>query len=846
MQSRSYIFLAIVLALTLMSGWLYKEKQFSYGLDVAGGVSLTYRLDFEKLQKGKLRGEARAQVIKIFETRASDVSGVVEAVVRAKGDDQITVELPGSVSREAAEKTMGSTAKIQWFWAKNLVTDKVATRRYTHTRGDDPDEPSVSFMTRTGNEVIAFYKDPVTKEKNPEYQRVIDGWDLILEGDELVSAQREQQGSKFVPAFTFSSEGARKMERWCRIHLNRGENLAAVLDGRVISVAPLMDGAVITDRGVITGDFTPAYLTNFIGLLNSGSLPVPVIQIAASSVDPTIGKYALNQIVQTGLIAFGMTAVFLLVYYLFPGVVALVALLLYVLFSLTVLKLANATFSLAAIAGFVLSIGMAVDANILVFERVKEEMREGRKLQTAIELGFRRAFPAILDSNACTIITSIVLVNLGTGAVKGFATTLIIGVLISLFTAVFVTRSLLMFLVGSGIGSNPKLYGLGRQMGGGDQGIAEVDRAPRPILEKTKLYFGISLLTIIPGAIFWAMGGIKTNVEFNGGFEIAYNIPQDMTGADISKKLEAAGRSGTNVKIATTGNDRHAIITIPDDNKLKSETAVAVISNEIGIDAKENKEFQSVSGIIRAETIRNAVLGVVISAGLIILYLAMRFGFALGGFVVGFRFATSVIIALIHDILVVLGLAAIAGALMGWEISALFISAMLTVIGFSTHDTIVIFDRIRENLRRPQPGEDLKHLINRSITQSLARSIITSATVIGTLFLLVVLGSATPDLQHFNLAMLVGIISGTYSSIFNAAPILYIWDKIVVKRKGEQEGLMAFAKSAASRVRLTREAAPAAATADTPQDATGQTYGQVKRRQRANQYGAKPLDDEEP
>ncbi|MEQ1823286.1 MAG: protein translocase subunit SecD [Fimbriimonadaceae bacterium] len=835
-----------MLVLTALSGWLFSKKEFSYGLDVDGGVSITYKLDFEKLQKGKTKSEARNQVIRIFERRASDVSGVVEATILPKGDDQITVELPGGVSLEAARKTMGSTAKIQWYWAKNLQTEKKSFRPYVASRAGDPDEPSVSFTTRSSQKPIEFYEDAVTRKKSELYQSIIKGWDLIIEGDELASAQRQQQGAKFVPGFTFSAEGAKKMERWCRVHQNEGENLAAVLDGRVISVAPLMDGAIISDSGVINGDFTPEYLTNFIGLLNSGSLPVPVDEIAAASVDPTIGKFALKQIVQTGLIAFGLTAVFLLVYYMFPGVVALVALLLYILFTLTVLKLANATFSLAAIAGFVLSIGMAVDANILVFERVKEEMREGRKLQTAIELGFKRAFPAILDSNACTIITSIVLVNLGTGPVKGFATTLIIGVLISLFTAVFVTRSLLMFLVGSGIGANPKLYGLGRQMGGGDQSVDDVERAPRPILEKTKLYFGISLLTIIPGAIFWAMGGIKTNVEFNGGYELAYSVPQDVSAVDISKKLEAAGHKGANVKIATAGPDRQAIITLPSEEKLTAAGAVGTIARDIGVEASASKGFQSVGSVVRAETIRNAILGVVISAALIIVYLAMRFGFALGGFVIGFRFAASVIIALIHDIFVVLGLAAIAGALMGWEVSALFISAMLTVIGFSTHDTIVIFDRIRENLRRPQPGEDLKHLMNRSITQSLARSIITSATVIGTLLLLVVMGSATPDLRHFNMAMLVGILSGTYSSIFNAAPILYLWDKWVVKKKGEEAGLMAYAKSAASRVRLTRDAAPVTIpTPGTPDPANNQSYGQVKRRQRANQYGPKPLDDEE-
>ncbi|MEQ1934018.1 MAG: protein translocase subunit SecD, partial [Fimbriimonadaceae bacterium] len=423
-----------MLVLTVVSGFFYQQKAYTFGLDVDGGVSLTYRMDFSKLKDQAKKGEARKTTLNILERRTENFGSVVEGAVFAKGDDQIKVELPGKVSLTEAEKMMGSTAKIEWYWAKNLQTATKAYRPYDASRDEDPDEPSVSFTKRDSDKTISYFKEG-TKEKNPEYQSIIAGWDLILEGEELVSAERAQRGTDFIPSFKFNASGAKKMERWCKVHQNQGENLAAVLDGRVISVAPLQDGAIITDQGEINGEFTPEYLTRFIDLLNSGSLPVPIELIASASVDPTIGKFALGQIVQTGLIAFGLTALFLLFYYMFPGVVALVALLLYILFSLTVLKLANATFSLAAIAGFVLSIGMAVDANILVFERVKEEMREGRKLQTAIELGFRRAFPAILDSNACTIITSIVLVNLGTGAVQGFAKTLIIGVLISLFTA---------------------------------------------------------------------------------------------------------------------------------------------------------------------------------------------------------------------------------------------------------------------------------------------------------------------------------------------------------------------------------------------------------------------------
>lgn len=832
-----------------LSGWAYTKKDYSFGLDVAGGVRLTVGVDYTGV-KPENRAEALNQTLTILERRATAVNAVQEFKIVPKGTDQIIIELPGKVKLDDAIKTIFTSAKIKWYWARNLVTDLQATREFIETREEETENPEVSFQRTldTTAKKISFYVEG-TKTPNPEYQSIIAGWVPILEGDELVKAAPTiGQNGKWIPSFEFSAQGGAKMRAWCTVNQNKREKLAAVLDGHVLSVAALENGAIIDRSGVITGNFSTEYVKNLCALLNSGALPVELKQMGAGQIDPTIGKSALHQIVQVGIISIVVVCAFLLLYYAFPGLVALVALGLYILFSLAVLKLLGATFSLAAIAGFILSVGMAVDANILVFERVKEELRAGKKLSSAIDLGFKRAFPAIMDSNACTIITSAVLWNFGTGPVQGFAYILIIGVALSLFTAIFVTRSLLVFLVGSGIGANPNLYGLNRQWFG-EAKEQEANQKPMPVLEKSKLYFMISLATIIPGIIFLALGGLKPNVEFTGGIEASYKITQDMKTADVVEKLKQAGFGEANVQFTSTGNEKQILITVPPSKEVditQPQVAAKKISDTLGLPADSDRGTNAVGSAIRDETIRNAILGVIVSSALIILYLAMRFGFALGGFVIGLRFATTIIIALLHDVLVCLGLAAIMGYIFGWQISALFISSMLTVIGFSTHDSIVIFDRIRENLRRPLPDEDIKNLINRSITQSLARSVNTSATVIVTLLLLVVMGSATNDLRHFNLAMLVGIVSGTYSSIFNAAPILYFWDRSVARRKGEANTMMGLAKSAASKVRLTRQAAPAGPASETPAAPTQTSYGQVKRRQRANQFGSKPLDDEEP
>lgn len=840
MQSRSYLFLLLVLGLAGLSAFIYFKKDFNYGLDVRGGVRLLYKMDVDKLtpEQRQRMAEIRSNTLDILENRVATGLGVVEGTVVSKGVDEFIIELPGFKDVAEARNTIGTSAKLYAYHAKTVTTEKATFRRYTASSDEKlvGDTPVVTFDMRGSEKTL--------EPGMPEYKAMIETWDVILEGDDLARAFPEvHAGNLTVPSFRFSAAGAEKMEKWTRSVLNRRENLAFVLDGKVLSIAPVQDGAILRDQAYINGQFDPKYVTRLCELLNAGALPVDLVEIGSQTVDPTIGKQALDQMVTAGLVSFAFITLFLLVYYVFPGLVALIALVLYVLFTLTVMKGIGATFSLAAIAGFIMSVGIAVDANILVFERLKEEMRLGKALDQAIGVGFKRALPAIIDSNVCTILTSLVLANLGTGPVKGFATTLIIGVAISLFTAVTVTRSLLVFLIGSGLGANPKLYGLDRQWFG--EGLeAKADKEPLHIVETSKKWFLISGLTIVVGLPFLFMGGLKPNVEFSGGFEGVYAASDDVTTAAILGKLEGAGLNGSNVKFATSEGQRLVYVTVPEIGELKAakaEDAKAKVTEAAGFKLEDVRGFSTVGPTVRAETYRNAILGVIISTLLIIVYLTARFGFAVGGAKNGIKFALSAVGALLHDVLVVLGVAAIVGYFMGWEISALFITAMLTVIGFSVHDTIVVFDRIRENLRSPVHGEDFGHLCDRSITQSFARSINTSLTVIVTLVILLVMGTATPDLKFFVLAMLVGIVSGTYSSIYNASPILYLWEKAVERKKGIEYGLVAEAERERQRMRaasLTVEAERRAMV-----DSEGRSYSQVKRRSSAVDRSKINIDD---
>jgi SecD/SecF fusion protein len=477
---------------------------------------------------------------------------------------------------------------------------------------------------------------------------------------------------------------------------------------------------------------------------------------------------------------------------------------------------------------------MAVDANILVFERFKEEMRGGRSLRVAIEIGFKRALPAIIDSNACTILSSVVLASIGTGQVKGFAIALIVGVLISLFTAVTVTRSLLIFLVGSGIGEDKRWFAVDRDWFGK---FLEGGRILE-VLQKTKKWFLISAATVVFGMVFWPLGGFKLNVELQGGSEAQFLLKTDKSSAEISESLEKNGMKGSTVKFGDSGSSQKlAIISVPEDafKGEKDTTArTQMIQKAGGIEDATSAGTTTVGATLQKEVQIGALQGVLLSILLIIAFLAFRFGFSVGGFRAGLKFGISAIGALLHDILVVIFMAAFFGYLFKWDISSLFLTAMLTIIGFSVHDTIVIFDRIRENLRHPEAGEDLQHLMNKSITQSFSRSLNTSGTVIVTLLILTFFGTATPDLKFFVVTMLIGIASGTYSSIYNASPILYLWDKGVVKKHGEKAGLVGLARQENARLAQYQSGAQAAPRATSNVSTEGRSYGQVRRRAKDN------------
>ena len=376
MRSRSFLFLGVVLFLAALSGvlFVYKHK-IRWGLDIVGGSQITYQMVDEK---GNAVEHPKAgdldKVVQILTRRAGKELGVVDAQIQPKGENQVIVQLPGLTNLDEAVKTMGSSAEILFYDAKTVDNDVDPYRPYTVESADKLD---VSFERKADHTEIKPY--------TPQYQDLINSWGTpIARGTDLVEAQMQgSPGGGYEPYMIFNSEAQQRWRNWSIANNTTGEKIAAVLDGVVISIAGIKKGAIL-DNMVTEGTFTTQYVHDLVDSLNSGALPESLKVLDKSQVDSTIGKGALNMIFTAGVIAASAIIVFMLVYYVFPGAIAVVALGLYILFTLTVLKLIDATFSLPAIAGFILSVGMAVDANILVFERLKEEMRAGKDLHRAL------------------------------------------------------------------------------------------------------------------------------------------------------------------------------------------------------------------------------------------------------------------------------------------------------------------------------------------------------------------------------------------------------------------------------------------------------------------------------
>jgi SecD/SecF fusion protein len=778
-----------VLILTAGAIWYSLSPQFpvAQGLDLRGGMRVTLEPDARKLAGQKVDAETMRLVRSVLENRVNSL-GLSGTEVRLKGDDQVLILLPGAKNPEEALATLVTVAQLEFRHLAHVATDERPGGRYQMSvLRSDP--AGGQKRSDEGVERYQFF-DRGTNRIVPTSQ-VLQEAPLILKGDALRPTSKagiDPNGTQPIVSFEFQREGARRFGDFTT--KNVGEILAIVLDGEIIS-APRIDEPITGGEGQIYGGFrNMVEARTLANLLNSGALPVPLVPAETHSVGATLGQESIDASIQAGLAGLAIVLLFMLGYYWLPGVAACLALVAYAALTFSLFKGAGLfppiVLDLPGITGFILSIGMAVDGNVLIFERMKEELRAGRSVSVAIEAGFQRAFTAILDSNITVWIISAILIWLGTPMVKGFAITLAIGNAVAMFTAMTVTRSFLRVLTRTAWTRNPALYAIHNSW------LNLIFPAWRRgavmrIYDRRRLYLGFSMALVLASLLLVAVSpfgmGLKPGIDFTGGsvIEVAFRDP-NVTRGQVVEALSASGVRGATVQIAyapaPTGRSggkevpvaNIATTQLPPTKLREVRTALDRIG---GGSIESMSRVTSIGPSIAAEATRNGIFATVVASLAMLLFLAIRF--AIGGFATGLKFGAGAVIALFHDVLATVGLFALMGWLAGWQVDSLFLTACLGLLGFSVNDTIVIYDRIRENLGRRQKGESFSEVSDRSMTESFDRSVNTSFAVILALLMMVIFGGDT--LRLFNVALLFGMVIGTYSSVFVASPLVVLLEQ---------------------------------------------------------------------
>ena len=696
-KSKAAVILAVILAafvglayyasIILSSTGIGEDMSIPLGLDLSGGVSITYQVVDENPS-----AEDMSDTIYKLQKRVDSYS--TEASVYQVGDDRITVEIPGVQDANQILEDLGNPGSLEFQMPDGTV-----------------------FMTG----------------------------DMVA--DAQAATQTDTYGNKeYVVALKLTDEGAKIFGEVTSENI--GKNLPIVYDGETISY-PRVQTAITGGEAQITGmaDFEEA--ETLATQIRIGSLSLQLSELESSVVGAQLGSQAIASSLKAGAIGLAIVMVFMIVMYAVPGIAASLALAIYTTLVIATLYLFDITLTLPGIAGIILGIGMAVDANVIVFARIREEIATGKSVQTSMKIGFQKAMSAILDGNITTLIASVVLMALGSGTVKGFAYTLMIGIILSLFTAMVVTRYILYSLYALGLKSE-KLYGRAKE------------RKSIDFIGKKAVFFTISGIIIAAGLI--SMGvhsategkALNYGLDFMGGTSTTADFGKDMTIEDIENDIVPY------VEKVTGDSDVQA-------TKVEGTTQVTIKTRTLSLDERQELEdtlaencdvdastitSQSISSTISGEMRSDALKAVIVSCIFMLLYIWFRFK--------DIRFAASAILALVHDVLVVITVY----ALVRISVGSTFIACVLTIVGYSINDTIVIFDRIRENLALKtgkQTAEDLREIANKSLTQTLSRSINTSITTFIMVVMLYILGVAS--IRDFSLPLMAGLVCGAYSSI---------------------------------------------------------------------------------
>ena len=735
--------LGVTTTIGLGKGHSGAAKNINLGLDLEGGVSITYQV------KGDTPSdEDMADTIYKLQKRVEQYS--TEASVYQEGDNRISIEIPGVTDANKILDELGQPGSL-YFIAQ---TGSDGSENYTR-------------VGTTGDAGTDF-------QLNKTIEELQEDGSIVLTGSDVKTATAgaytdSTTGSKEnVVDLEFTKEGTEKFAAATKVAKEAGQSIGIYYDGAFVSVPNVK--AVISDgRAQISGSMSYEEADQLASTIRIGGLNLELEELRSNVVGAQLGEEAISSSLKAGAIGLAIVFVFMCWVYLLPGFAAGLALLIYTGLVLVALNAFDITLTLPGIAGIILGIGMAVDANVIIFARVKEELSSGKSVKVSLNAGFQKAMSAILDGNITTLIAAAVLWLRGSGTVKGFAQTLALGIVLSMFTALVITKVIVYSFYAIGI-RNPKVYGRVKE-----------ERKPINFLGKKKIFFTISIALIVLGFVAIGVnegkgnGALNYSLEFMGGTSSTVTFDKDYTLEEIDQNIvplieDAVGDK--NVQLQKVQDSNQVIFKTQTLNLEKREAFNKVMADNFGV-AENEIATENISSTVSSEMRRDAIVAVIIATICMLLYIWFRFK--------DVRFATSAVLALLHDVLIVLGFYAIARVSVGNT----FIACMLTIVGYSINATIVIFDRIREELKTKKRGTQLDELVNKCITLTLTRSVYTSFTTFVMVAVLYIMGVSS--IREFALPLMVGIICGAYSSVCITGALWYVMKtKIGVKKAGRK------------------------------------------------------------
>ena len=710
-------------------------KNIKLGLDLEGGVSITYQVKGDTPSK-----EDMSDTIYKLQKRVEQYS--TEATVYQEGDNRISIEIPGVTDANEILSELGQPGSLYFIKEK-----------------DSDGNPNYGLDT-SGHYVLAKSMDELKEEGS-----------VVLTGTDIKSAKSGSYqdsttgANENVVQLSMTKEGTEKFAEATKAAKEAKETIAIYYDGELISV-PSVNAEITDGQAIIEGNMSYEEAEQLASTIRIGGLSVELEEIRSNVVGAQLGEEAISTSLMAGAIGLAIVFVFMCVVYLLPGLASSLALVIYTGLILVLLNAFDITLTLPGIAGIILGIGMAVDANVIIFARVKEELTAGKSVKSALNAGFHKAMSAILDGNITTLIAAAVLWLKGSGTVKGFAQTLALGIVVSMFTALVITRMIVYAFYAVGI-RNTKLYGRIKE-----------EREPIDFLGKRKIFFAVSVAVILIGFVFMGVnagtgkGALNYSLEFKGGtstnvtFDKAYTLKEidETMIPDLEKVTD-----DPNIQVQTVANSNQVIFKTQTLDLEKREAFAKYMADEFGVEEKDITT-ENISSTVSSEMRVDAIIAVAIATVFMLLYIWLRFK--------DIRFATSAVVALIHDVLVVLAFYVIARISVGNT----FIACMLTIVGYSINATIVIFDRIREEMKTKKRTEELDTLVNRCITRTLTRSIYTSLTTFVMVAVLFIMGVSS--IKEFALPLMVGIICGAYSSVCITGALWYVM-KTKIGKKAE-------------------------------------------------------------